>query len=115
VFTPSFVAQHPKRGEFSGGRVREQTTRMRETVRSILREAGPSIANVLKVNSHLASIGDFAPFNELCKRFRDEDVAARTTVHIARLTGEYALGIEMADGILNAQARKGLGRARRRT
>jgi 2-iminobutanoate/2-iminopropanoate deaminase len=103
VFTSGFVAQDPKTGEFSGGSVQEQTTRILETLRAVLEEAGTSLANTLKVNCYLTNIGDFAAFNDVYKRYFGENLAARTTVQIARLAGEYALEIEIVAGIPDAK------------
>jgi 2-iminobutanoate/2-iminopropanoate deaminase len=99
VFTSGFVAQDPTTGEFSGGSIQDQTTRILETIRAVLEEAGTSLVNVLKVNCYLTNINDFGAFNEVYRKYFEESLAARTTVQIARLAGNYGLEIEVVAGI----------------
>ena len=64
VYTAGQVAWNDK-GEIVGvGDVRAQTQQVLSNIRSILHEAGASMADVLKCNVYLADIRDFQAMNE---------------------------------------------------
>ncbi len=69
--------------ELSG--IEAQTRQALENMKSILKEGGASLSDVVKVTIFLINIGDFAKMNEVYKSYFDKDYPARSTVVIAAL------------------------------
>src|SRR5260370_27403443 len=94
VYTAGQVAWNDK-GEIVGiGDVRAQTRQVLSNVASILREAGASVADVLKCNVYLADIRDFQSMNEDVAKAFPIDPPARTTVQTALAEKEMLVEIE---------------------
>ncbi len=97
VYTAGQVAWNDK-GEIVGiGDVRTQTRQVLSNVASILREAGASMADVLKCNVYLADIRDFQAMNEEFAKAFPIDPPARTTVQAALAEKEMLVEIEAID------------------
>jgi 2-iminobutanoate/2-iminopropanoate deaminase len=69
--------------------VEAQTRQALENLRNCLAAAGCGLRDVMKVNSYLANIGDFAGYNAVYREYFEEPYPARTTV-----------GAALADGLL---------------
>lgn len=94
VYTAGQVAWNDK-GEIVGvGDVRAQTRQVLSNIASILREAGASMADVLKCNVYLADIRDFQAMNEEFAKAFPTDPPARTTVQAALAEKEMLVEIE---------------------
>ena len=94
VYTAGQVAWNDK-GEIVGiGDVRAQTRQVLSNIESILREAGASMADVLKCNVYLADIRDFQAMNEEFAKVFPTDPPARTTVQAALAEKEMLVEIE---------------------
>ena len=94
VYTAGQVAWSDK-GEIVGiGDVRAQTRQVLSNIASILREAGASMADVLKCNVYLADIRDFQAMNEEFAKAFPTDPPARTTVQAALAEKEMLVEIE---------------------
>ncbi len=80
LFTSGFGPQDPATGEVPGT-VGEQTRQVLRNIRSVLREAGAELDDVVKATVHLQHLDrDFAEFNEAYAGFFDEPYPVRTTV-----------------------------------
>jgi len=75
----------PSTGEFVAGDMHVQTTRVFDNLRHVLRAAGASMADVVKVNVYLTSMADFPALNEVYATVFEEPYPARTTVAVAEL------------------------------
>ena len=64
------------------GDVRAQTRQALLNVRAILQAAGADLASVLKTTCFLASMDDFAAFNEVYREFFPHDPPARSTIGV---------------------------------
>ncbi|MFZ5827379.1 MAG: RidA family protein [Bacillota bacterium] len=84
----------PGTREIVQGDVRVQTRQVLENIRSILEAAGCSMADVVKVNAHLADIKDFAAYNEVYREHFPEPLPARTTVQSV-LPGPFSVEIDV--------------------
>lgn len=68
-------------GQVVGDSVEEQTARTLDNVAAIAEAAGGSLRNVVRVGAYLASLDDFAAYNEVYSRYFDFDPKpARTTI-----------------------------------
>ena len=94
VYTAGQVAWNDK-GEIVGiGDVRAQTRQVLSNIASTLREAGASMADVLKCNVYLADIRHFQVMNEEFAKAFPTDPPARTTVQAALAEKEMLVEIE---------------------
>ena len=82
VFVAGQGPVNPKTNEFELGDIRSETRRTLENVRAILRAAGSSMHEVVRVGVFLADLKDFDAMNEVYKEFFPEDQPARTTVGV---------------------------------
>lgn len=82
-----FVAgQGPLRdGEVIEGTIEEQTRLTLENLGAVLRSAGASYDDVVRVGVFLADLGDFEAMNAVYQEFFSEPRPARTTVGVALL------------------------------
>jgi 2-aminomuconate deaminase len=65
--------------------IRTQTRAVLENLRDILASAGAALADVVEVSTYLASMADFAGYNEVYSEFFSYEGPARTTVAVAQL------------------------------
>ena len=65
--------------------IEAQTKQALENMKGLLKEAGASISDVVKVTVFLVNVNDFAKMNEVYKSCFTEDYPARTTAVIAAL------------------------------
>lgn len=65
VFTSGQIALDPETGAVVEGGIKEQTTRICESLKAVLTAAGSSLEKVVKTTCFLADMADFAPFNEV--------------------------------------------------
>ena len=82
VFVAGQGPINPKTNEFELGDIRSETRLTLENVRAILRAAGSSMHEVVRVGVFLADLKDFDAMNEVYKEFFPEDQPARTTVGV---------------------------------
>lgn len=94
VFVSGQGPYKPGTREMVQGDIRVQTRQVLENIRSILEAAGSSMANVVKVNAHLADIKDFQAFNEVYREYFPEPFPARTTVQSV-LPGAFGVEIDV--------------------
>lgn len=65
VFTSGQIALDPATGEVVAGGISEQTERICENLKAVLKEAGSSLDKVVKTTCFLADMNDFAAFNNV--------------------------------------------------
>lgn len=82
----------------TGELVREPFSRAVEVVlnniRSIVREAGGDLDNIVKITAFLTDLSKFQEFNEVYQRFFKPPYPARTTVQVSRLPRDSVIEIE---------------------
>ncbi len=65
--------------------IEAQTRQAMENMKGLLKEAGASMSDVVKVTVFLVNVNDFAKMNEVYKSSFTEDYPARSTVVVAAL------------------------------
>jgi 2-iminobutanoate/2-iminopropanoate deaminase len=94
LFTAGQVGFDPATGELVDEGIAEQTERVLENLRAILRAAGLDLASVVKTTVFLVDMADFAKMNEVYARAFGEHRPARSTVAVAALPRGARVEIE---------------------
>ncbi|HLG17452.1 MAG TPA: Rid family detoxifying hydrolase [Blastocatellia bacterium] len=88
---------NPKTGVIAGQGIAEQTEQTLANIKAILKAAGATLSDVVKVNVYLTDLGDFAKMNEVYSRYfkgeRDGAFPARATIG-AKLLANMLIEVE---------------------
>lgn len=85
----------PATGNFAEGGIRELTRQSLENVKSILAEAGLTLADVVKTTVFLADMNDFAAMNEVYAEYFTAPAPARSAVAVKTLPKGGLVEIEV--------------------
>jgi 2-iminobutanoate/2-iminopropanoate deaminase len=80
VFVAGQACVNPKTNEYELGDVQSETRQTLNNISAILKAAGSSLKDVVRVGVFLGDLNDFAAMNEIYKQFFPKDQPARTTV-----------------------------------
>ncbi|MEO6923172.1 MAG: RidA family protein [Bryocella sp.] len=80
LYVSGHASQDFRTGATIHGSIQEETARTMRHIGVVLAEAGATFDDVVKCTCHLASIGDFAGFDEAYTKFFSGVMPARTTV-----------------------------------
>lgn len=94
LFTAGQVGFDPESGELVDGGIGEQTLRVLQNLRAILRAGGTDVAQVVKTTVFLVDMADFALMNEVYAEFFGDHRPARSTVAVAALPRGARVEIE---------------------
>ncbi len=87
IFVSGQGPADPGTGEMKLGTIKDETRQTLENVKAILKAAGASMDDVVKVQVYLSDIGDFVAMNEVYKEYFGESLPARTTVGVSLAAG----------------------------
>ena len=87
LFVSGQVAMDPKEGRIVAKGIREQTARVMENVKAILRSAGYNLSDVIQSNVYLSSMVLFSEFNNEYAKYFDKQYPTRATVGIELMPG----------------------------
>jgi 2-iminobutanoate/2-iminopropanoate deaminase len=87
VFVAGQAPINPVTQQLELGDIRGETRRELENIATILKTAGSSLDNVVKVSIHLVDLKDFDVMNEVYKEFFKHDYPARTTTQAVLRSG----------------------------
>lgn len=86
LFTAGVFPGDPRTGIVAHGDITAQTHRVLDSFESILRKAGCTMKDLVKINVYLADFGDFAKMDEvMAARFGDHKPARLEVDFVARL------------------------------
>jgi 2-iminobutanoate/2-iminopropanoate deaminase len=85
----------PASGKLVEGSISEQTQQAFNNLEAVLRDAGLSMDNVIKVNVYLTSMSSFAEMNSVYQARFNAPYPARTTVAVAGLPLNAQVEIEL--------------------
>ncbi|TVQ04849.1 MAG: RidA family protein [Balneolaceae bacterium] len=85
VYCSGQIALNPKTMEIVQGGIVEQTKRVMENLKEVLRESGSNFSKVLKCTIFLADMDDFSVVNEIYGGYFDANPPARETVAVKTL------------------------------
>jgi 2-iminobutanoate/2-iminopropanoate deaminase len=98
LFTSGQIPIDPSTGALVAGGIREQTTRVLDSLTAVLAEAGLDMAHVIKTTVYLKNMADFAAMNEIYATYFAPDGVvppARSTVEVARLPKDALVEIDV--------------------
>lgn len=84
VFTSGQLGLDPMTGELAQG-IEAQTHQAFKNLEAILKEAGGSLADVVKFTLFLTDLADFATVNAIMAQYVHEPFPARSTIGVASL------------------------------
>jgi 2-iminobutanoate/2-iminopropanoate deaminase len=94
LFTAGQVGFDPGSGELVDGGIAEQTLRVLQNLRAILRAGGTDLSSVVKTTVFLVDMADFALMNEVYAEIFGDHRPARSTVAVASLPRGARVEIE---------------------
>ena len=94
VFVSGQLAIVPETGELLKGTAGEQTARSLRNIEAVLKEAGCTLASVVKTTIFLRDMNDFAEVNKAYAAFFPENPPTRSCVQAACLPKNADLEIE---------------------
>ncbi len=94
VFCSGQIPLDPASGQVVGTDIREQTRRVMDNLKAVLKAASADLADVVKTTIYLVDMNDFAIVNEVYATYFSEDPPARATVQVARLPKDVKVEIE---------------------
>lgn len=95
VFASGQIALDPKTGEMVGHTVEAQTEQIFSNVQTLLQAAGSDLEHVIKTTCFLASIEEFAAFNEVYGRYFKTHLPARSALGVAGLPKGALVEVEV--------------------
>ncbi len=85
VFVSGQIPLDPATGELVGGDIPAQVRRVLENIGLLLKEAGSSFQEVLKVSVFLADLNHFEGMNQVYAEYFGDSRPARSTIEASRL------------------------------
>lgn len=98
VFASGQVALDPVTGQLIQGGITEQTIRVLENVKAVLKQAGLDLAHVVKTTVFLKSMADFTAMNDVYASYLAPEgviAPARSTIAVAALPKDALVEIEV--------------------
>ena len=85
----------PETNQVVAGPIADQTQLVLSNARQVLKAAGATLENVVKVTVYLADMDDFATVNEVYSTFFPTKPPARAAVQVARLPKDVGIEVDM--------------------
>ena len=95
LFCAGQIPLDPASGNLVAGGVIEQTTRVLDNIKGLLKSQNLDFGNVVKATVFLSDMNNFAAMNEVYGRYFTNDFPARSTVQVARLPKDALVEIEV--------------------
>lgn len=95
IYTSGQIPIDPSTGAFAEGGIKEQTRQSLLNIQAILKEAGLTMANVIKTTVFLANMDDFADMNAVYAEFFTQPYPARSAVAVKTLPKNALVEIEV--------------------
>lgn len=94
IFASGQIALDPATGNFEGGDVTHQTSRVLQNLAAVLRAAGGGMHTVVKTTVYLRDLADFKAMNEVYAAHFGRHRPARATVAAAGLPAGAAVEVD---------------------
>ena len=94
IFVSGQTPIDPANQQLISGSVGEQTERVLRNIEAILKQAGSSMAKIVRCGVFLKDMNDFGAMNEVYGKFFPNDPPARSTIQAARLPKDCQVEID---------------------
>lgn len=94
VYVSGMIPLKPETGTLVEGGIREQARQALTNIKTVLEEAGLSMAHILKTTVLLTNLDDFGAVNEIYAGFFGSDFPARACFEVSRLPKGAMIEIE---------------------
>ena len=94
IFVSGQTPIDPATQQLISGSIGEQTERVLHNIEAILKQAGSSMAKIVRCGVFLKDMNDFAAMNEVYAKFFPGEPPARSTVQAARLPKDCQVEID---------------------
>lgn len=94
LFVSGQIPINPETGELVTGPIEEQAEQAIRNLLEVVRAAGGSAENVVKVTVYLKDMRAYAKFNEVYEKYFSTSKPARAVVEVSNLPKEVAVEIE---------------------
>lgn len=95
VFVSGQIPLDPQTGQLVDGNIKEQTKRVFENIKAILKAAGCDLNNVVKVTAFTNDISNFSAINEVYSEYFQNHKPARSFVEVSALPRNAQVEIEV--------------------
>jgi 2-iminobutanoate/2-iminopropanoate deaminase len=95
LFCAGQIPLDPGTGNIVAGGITEQTTRVLDNVRGLLKSQGLDFGHVVKSTVFLSDMNHFGAMNEVYAKCFTKEPPARSTVQVARLPKDALVEIEV--------------------
>jgi 2-iminobutanoate/2-iminopropanoate deaminase len=95
VYTAGQIPRDPASGDLVSGDIVVQANRVLDNLEAVLKGAGCTLQDVIKVSVYMTDLNDFAKMNEAFGARFGEHRPARTTVQVAKLPSGAQLEMDM--------------------
>lgn len=89
------IALNPATGELENENFEGEVRQVMSNLSALLKDAGLSFSNVVKMNISLTDLGRFAEFNEIYSEYLSEPYPARACVGVSALPRGSQVEVEM--------------------
>jgi len=95
VFLAGQISIDPATNSLMPGTIQEETRRVLENIKAVLKEAGSSLEKVLKTTVFLADLEDFGEFNKIYKGYFSSNPPARSCFQVGKLPKGMKVEVEV--------------------
>lgn len=95
VFLSGQIPLSPDTGKLVEGGVAEQTEQVLTNLTNVLKAAGLTMDNVIKVNAYLTDMATFSEMNSVYEKYFEAPYPARSTIGVASLPLDAKVEIEL--------------------
>ena len=94
LFVSGQIPINPETGELVTGDIEKQARQAIENLLAVVRAAGGSAENVVKVTVYIRDMGEYSRFNEIYEEYFSKSKPARAVVEVSNLPKGVAVEID---------------------
>ena len=95
IYTSGVIPADPASGDIVGDDITAQATRVFDSLKGLLEDAGSGMDQIVKITCFLQDMNDYATFNEIYASYMIGDVKpARSAVQVAKLPKGVLVEVE---------------------
>lgn len=95
IFTSGQIPIDPATGKLVTGDIQTQTRRCLDNVKKVLKAAGATMENAVKVTVFVKDMNDFEKINQIYAEYFPNPAPARSLVEVARLPRDVGVEVEV--------------------